>query len=174
MNAQSLSTSLTQWFDNQLWRDVQLNQNPNPPVDVNASYAVVYEAAFVPASGDAARVEIWLTAAAEIAVGIDACERVAQRLGVTNRRTGFAGGHEPLIVSMEALLCLLRLIAAGDVRIRATVAPVVGLVSTKAVVSDDGFAQLVGKGYPVAHWLDVVDGATFSTDRRLVSFTAWR
>ena len=165
---------MTQWFEGQRCRDVRLSHNLEPLADINATYAVVYEAAFEPASTDAARVEIWLTVTGEIAIGVDSCDRVAQRLGVTNQKNGFAGGHEPLVVPIGGVLALLGLIATGNVRVRATVAPIIGLVTTKAVVSDDGFALLSDKRYPVAHWLDMVDATTFSTDRRLVSFAAWR
>lgn len=174
MNAQSLRTSLTHWFDERSWRDVRLSHNIYPPVDVNASYSVVYEASFEPKAADAARVEVWLTSAAQIAIGVDSCDRIAQRLGKRSQRSGFAGGHEPLTVPTAGLLSLLGLIADGKVRIRATVAPVIGLVTTKAAASESDFELLREKGYPVAHWLDVVDSATFSTDRRLVSFTPWR
>jgi hypothetical protein len=173
MNAQSLRTSLTYWFDERGWRDVWLNHNIDPQVDVSASYSVVYEASFEPTAADAAKVEIWLTAAARIAIGVDSCDRIAHRLGVRSQRSGFAGGHEPLTVPIDGLLSLLGLIAAGSVRIRPTIAPVIGLVNVKAAVSEDVLQLLNEKGYPVAHWLDVVDAATFSTDPRVVSFAPW-
>jgi hypothetical protein len=170
LGLKSLKTSLSNWFDDRQWQHVRLTHN-EAPEDDPYSYRVVYEATFAPESPAAANVEIWLTDADQVAVGIDSCERVAQKLGVRNQRTGFAGGHEPLALPTDALLALLELVARGDMWIRPSVVPVVGLVAAKAVVTTDSYAQLCARQYPTAHWLDVVDVA--SGDKRLVTFAPW-
>lgn len=174
MNAQTLGLALADWLKARRWQHTHLTHNADPRVDPHAAYTVTYEAVFEPESGSAARVEVWLTATEEIAVGIDSCERAARRLAVRHQRSGFAGGHEPLAVSIGGLLTLLELVAAGNVRIRTSVIPVIGLVATKAVVSSESLSTLREKQYPTEHWLDVVDASKFSSEDQLVSFDHWR
>jgi hypothetical protein len=153
MTPSMLKSFLVQAMNDMGIRDVHLTHNESPRKDEYADYEVSYEAMFEPQSKEASRLTIWLTKDGRVAIGLDDCARVAARLGVRSSRSGFAGGHEPLSVSTTALAELVSLVARGRMLIKTRVAPVIGLVTSAAVVSSDDLQLLGSQGYPTQGWV---------------------
>ena len=91
-----------------------------PVNDKYADYHVAYKAVITPQRLDQARLELWVTDAAHLAVGIEKRVRIAERLGV---RTGssfpFIAGHEPRVVPVVVLEKLVEAVGSGALIIRA-------------------------------------------------------
>lgn len=129
---------LSTWFATKHATTVAFREETNPTPDLDARYTVAYEAIFEPSSLDQARVELWVTTEGHVAIGFESHKRVAERLGVNGGHDRFATGHEPHRMSESGLLAVLDLIADGKIAISWTVIPLIGLISTKAVVLSQG------------------------------------
>jgi hypothetical protein len=168
-----LRESITAWWRGREIRSVDFHEFENPQSDPDSRFTVTYEAVFEPRSLDQARLELWITEAGEVAIGFETRDRVASRLGVRNRRQGFAAGHEPREVSERWLREAIEMVALGDIAVAARTIPLVGLSKTIALVAPPRLATLQGLDPVAAAWLK---GATakVSAITRLVRYERWQ
>jgi hypothetical protein len=149
-----LATLIANWLQRRsVSQCVQLRERVSPPHDAQDDYTVVYDAVLEPWSEDRLRMEIWLTDAGLVAVGIETRRRVARRLGIRTLRQGFAGGHEPQPVNASALRVLLDAVADGEISIRYT--SLFGiLLTTQTSMAEERFSLLQESGYEPLGWIN--------------------
>lgn len=164
---------LSEWFAKRHASGVTFREHTDPPQDPVGSYAVAYEAIFEPQSLEHARVEVWITTKAEVAIGFERTSRVSKRLGVRSGRDIFAAGQEPLPINAPGLVAILDTIADGQMAILPTVLPLIGLVSTRAVLPREVADQLVSRGYNSLSWLKRVRDRRFLERARVLRFQPW-
>ena len=164
---------LRDWFATRKTDVVIFQEQLAPAPDPDASYEVKYEAVFEPTSLDQARVEVWVAADGQVAVGFEKLKRVAERMGVKVANDHFAAGHEPHLMTEPGLLLLLDTIADGEIAIDPTVVPLLGVTSTKAVITHDVLNALVSKGYAPVNWFKSVDRSEFSKKEGCLKFRRW-
>lgn len=164
---------LSDWFASKNTESVAFRQEINPRPDEDARYRVIYEAQFEPAGLDQARVEIWVTADGEAAIGFEKRRRISQRLGKKAKNNRFVAGHEPRRMSETGLIAILDSIAAGQIAVSTIVLPFFGLVSTNAVVTQAVLDGLRSRDYLSIGWLKVVNEATISGRGHFLQFHGW-
>jgi hypothetical protein len=145
----------------------------DPATAPGSDYHVAYEAIFEPAALDRARVEVAVTMEGDVSIGFETRKRVAKRFGLGYRRSRVADGHDPVPMTESGLEALLGSVANGDIAISARVVPVLGLVSTRALVLREKFDSLVSMGYGAATWLRVVPQFKSSVSARVVTYLPW-
>lgn len=164
---------IADWFRQRAPGSVRLTHVDRPKPDHHASYTVVYEAIFEPVSLYMARLEIWVTQDGQWAIGLETFDRLARRLSVGCRRSGFAAGHEPIGGAGESLLKLMDVVAGGQIAIETTSPPVVGLIGTRAIARDSTLALLREHRYPALGWLHQVSDSAAFTLSNVVQFGQW-
>lgn len=174
LTSQRVKTILAEWFAMRRPSAVEFKEESAPKNSPHEDdYSIVYESVFLPEALDQARVEIWVTDDGNVAIGFEKQDRIARRLGVKGGSDRFAAGHEPCAMTEAGLLSLLDRIADGEIAILATVLPLVGLTSTKAVVTDDNLKMLSSKGYTPIDWLSDISPAEFLNKDDLLRFRRW-
>lgn len=165
---------LHNWFIGTGSREVDFVENTNPEPDPNSRFVVIYEAAFEPKTLDRMRIEIWVTSLGEIAIGLETKGRIAARLGIRGpKQKVFSTGHEPHIVTIDALVALLTAISSGKICISAFALPILGLVSAKAVLLHSTDEYLISKGYLHRSWLNVVEDFESDAFSHVLQFAPW-
>jgi hypothetical protein len=177
MRPETLHSLIITWLDkNNFASLISFRENFDPPNDRQDDYTIAYEAVLEPNTEDRARIEIWSTNAARIAIGIETKQRLAHRLGLKALRPGFASGHEPQDVSGEQLEMLLGLVAAGLIGIRFFKA--FGfLAATGAVISENNFSILARSGYEKLKWLEPltnINNAHRGTFHGIAQYEPWK
>jgi len=160
------------------WRDlsfsavgVTLRDRINPPMDPHDDYRVIHEVLIEPAALDKMRMEIWLTASGHVAVGMETRDRVAQRLGSRTLRKGFAAGHEPTVVSPQALAKLIQAVSQG--RLAIGVSSLLGFIySTKGILAQADLHDLKRAGYDCEDWTSRMVGL-HSFFEQVVRYRSW-
>lgn len=166
--------ALHNWFIGSGVREVDFIENTNPDPDPNSRFVVTYEAVFVPKTLDRMRIEIWVTSLDEIAIGLETKGRIAARLGIRGpKQKVFSAGQEPNIITIDALVALLTAISSGKICISAFAIPILGLVSTKAVLLHSTDEYLASKGYMHRSWLNVVDDFESDVFSHVLQFAPW-
>jgi len=154
MDPEALHSLIIAWQEeNELTSFTDFRACFDPHNDPQDDYRIVYEAVLEPASEDRMRIEIWLTDAARIAIGIETKRRLAHRLGLRALRSDFAAGHEPQSVSQESLRELLGIVANGFIGIRFLKLFGV-LVRSHAVTSEINYSMLANRGYQNLRWIE--------------------
>ncbi len=160
------------WFKTRQINGVKLVDKKHPKRDVDSSYEVAYEIVFEPADSNKIRLEIWITKQGNVGIGYDRVDRVASKLGVSSRSSGFAGGFEPLSMPETALESLLNFVADGRVAIQAVVLPILGVVSAKPSISADDLQKLKNLNFTLAgQWFAKLEGPTPFT--KIVKYQPW-
>jgi hypothetical protein len=152
LTPESAQQLLREWYANRATSAVDMRENFTPAPDPDASYRVVYEAAFEP-SLDQARIEIWVTDTGDVAIGFETWRRVASRLAVGSGSKRFVGGHEPIRLTSAGLMAILDLVASGGVAVSATLFPGIGLLAATPIVAPGTRAKLRASGYGPVEWL---------------------
>jgi len=166
--------ALHNWFIGSGSRDVDFIENTNPNPDPNSRFVVTYEAAFEPKALDRMRIEIWVTSLGEIAIGLETKGRIAARLGIKGpNQKVFSAGHEPHIATVDGLVALLTAVSSGKICISAFALPILGLVSTKAVLLHSTDEYLASKGYMHRSWLNVVENFESDVFSHVLQFAPW-
>jgi len=179
MSPEQVRQVLFEWFSRKNAATIVFRESVDPANDPDDSYVVVYEAVFEPTTLDQARVELSVTTDGCVAIGLETRERIAARLGVKNRRSGFAAGHEPYPLSEQGLFAILDVIAKGKIAIPTKVLPWIGLGPFgvglfKALVMPESLETLVANGYGPVTWLQAAKQLEFSGgDHRLLHFRPW-
>ena len=164
---------ISHWFSARHTAAIAFKEDLNPRFDPDARYEVAYEATFEPMTLDQARVEVWITTDGNASIGFERRKRIAERLGIRNCNDRFAAGHEPNPVIASGLVAVLDMIADGQVAIAPTVIPILGLISTRAVMVREAVESLVSRGYPSVSWLQVTSTSALSSNKNLVRFHKW-
>ena len=169
---------LSEWFATRHTTSVAFREETNPKNDPQDDYLIAYEAVFEPDSLDQAYVDIGVTPDGCVAIGFETRERIAARLGVKNRRSGFASGHEPYPLSEQGLLAILDVIANGQIAIPTKVLPWIGLGPFgvglfKALVLPESLETLVANGYGPVTWLQAAKQSEFSVGDHFLHFRPW-
>jgi len=164
---------LHEWLREKRVSTVNFRERTDLTPDPNSRYALAYEAVFEPASLEQARVEVWLTADGQAAVGFETWSRIARRLGVKGESGRFAAGHEPHRMTSSGLLSLLDKVADAQIGLSTIVLPVIGLSSVTAVIGRDALESLVVDGYQPVSWLSAISRAEFSDRTDLLHFQPW-
>lgn len=131
---QDVRRLISAWYARQERMQVAFTEQVHPPNDPQESYVAEYAASFEPNDLDHMRLEMWATDDGRVSFGLETRQRVADRLGVRNRRAGFAAGHEPDRVRTEVILAVLEMVAGGQVAIASSVLPLYGLFRTRALL----------------------------------------
>lgn len=165
------SELLRNWFTARDSDSVDFTEEFDPEIDRNDDYVVAYEARFSPEDLRRARVEVWITEKGLVAFGFEKETRVGMRVGKRVRGDSFATGMEPAGVSEKELISLLNLSAEGRIGLLATVLPVFGVVSVRALVAD-GTKQGIGLVSSAFDWLHEETGNA-STFGKRVNYEPW-
>jgi hypothetical protein len=151
----SLRKVLTEWWSRHHFSDIAYRENEHPENDpAEDYYAVRFEAIFDPASLEASRIELWECDDGRVAIGFETRDRVGSRLGVRNRKQGFAVGSEPRLLSEDDILTLLEFASKGRIALLVRSFPMVGLgrigVSIESDATDarlEGILRRLGWAY---------------------------
>jgi hypothetical protein len=171
MTPNTAKMMLDNWFRDRDVKRIRSVHVENPAKDPHARYEVIHETVFEPASLEMGRVEVWLTKSGEISVGFETIERVAKRLSVKGSKSGFAAGHEPQMISGQGLLAVLDLVAEGEIGLRPTVLPLIGISHVLAYTSPQALTHLAHAGYQATQWLHVREEHGENSD--LLEYRAW-
>lgn len=135
VNAARVTDFLRAWLSGREYSSVELHIRDLDPEDSDEDYQLVRVLTFRPQSLDRAQVEVNIALDGAIGIGFETWGRIAQRLGGVRVRNSirYVAGHEPQTVSDDYLLEALTLIAAGDVWVKASLLPFLGLVGARAV-----------------------------------------
>ncbi|UDF03467.1 hypothetical protein [Asticcacaulis sp. AND118] len=137
-----LSDNLNAWFAGQDFRQVTFREEWEPTGE-DYEYTIVYEALFEPESDDQAYVNLYATDEGAIGVAVESRSRIARRLGFVSNSPVCAGGFEPSLVNVDAIMRLIQLIAQGEISVVATVIPLLGVTDADVVLSSYATEQLV-------------------------------
>jgi hypothetical protein len=173
MSLQQVRQLVTEWFSSKRTDTVAFHESVDPVNDPYGSYVVRYEAIFEPITLDQARIELWVTAEDCVSIGFETRDRVAGRLSIKNRRSGFAAGHEPYPMTHQGLLALLEVIANGEIAIFARVVPWYGLGTTKALMLPERLHALSLKNYYPCGWLHSVKKFESTGTVRVLRYRPW-
>lgn len=132
ISIENLSQELKKWLSAKGLVSVDFQEATDLAYDPQDDYRVVYQAEFLPEAPRQARLEIHLTDDGYVGIGFETRQRIAIRLGVRNRRDGFAGGFEPSLSQIDQLMFILDCVATGDVLIQARTILLCGLGHTRA------------------------------------------
>jgi hypothetical protein len=89
----------------------------DPPLDPHSDYRLIYEASFEPNMLDKAYINLAITDAGYLAIGMETYARIAKRSQLKAWRAGFAVGHEPATASRDGLQTLFDVVTAGKFRL---------------------------------------------------------
>jgi hypothetical protein len=176
MTPQYLHSFIETWLkSNDLILVTEFWGNFTPRNDPQDDYEVTYQAVLEPNTDDRARVEVWLTKEARIAIGIETRERLARRLGLRKFRGGFAAGREPGSVSEGSLRMLLEAAARGLFGIRYF--KLFGLLgSTEAVMSQANHSTLARYDPQYFKWIVPLSDQEISSPKLfhgIAEYHAW-
>jgi hypothetical protein len=175
--------SESEWFASRQTTSIVFKEEKNPYNDPSVDdYLIAYEAFFEPESLEQAYVWISVSTDGSVGIGIERWKRLAERLNVSiagDEDSGIrvVGGVELSFMNESALLAILDLIANGQLAISPIVIPFFGLISTKVVVSQNVFEELISKdvsGNSAFNWLTPVSQLKFTENRRLLHFNRWK
>jgi hypothetical protein len=162
---------LRTWFTTRGAHGIDFREVFDPEVDPYDSYRVAYEASFTPKGLDRARAEVWVTDDGFTSFGFERWSRVGERLGNRSGQDRFAAGIEPVGVSERQLQSLLDLTAGGEIRLKVTTLPLVGIVSVEAFVAF-GTKERVGLGGSCFRWLRERSSAA-GPFARILTYQPW-
>lgn len=147
-------TAITEWFAKRHCLSIDFRDTTNPVNDPIEDYQAVYEAWFEPRVASMAQIQLFVTSDSQTAIGFECRRRIAQRLGVKTRRPNrIAGGHEPLVLSLDGLIAVLDAVANGEMCVSTRQWPFVGLVSTSVTMAEESLAVLHRRGYHATSWI---------------------
>lgn len=171
----AVSHLIRRWIHERQLDPFPFSEEMDPQDDPNGydDYQLSFRAALLPAALDRMQVHVRLTTDNAVGIGVESQSRIARRLGVRCLNSQrYAGGSELTDISGPGLIALLDLIAGGQLGIKTTVLPLIGLVSTKAVVEFNAFKKLVASSHPLLAWLQIVDERQFHHPR-VLHFQPW-
>jgi hypothetical protein len=131
-----LSEQLNRWVYQKSFKSIEFHERRLAVEDEFADYNVIYEACFSSSHLAQAALDIFVTSANYIGIGLERRSRVAQRLNIKSIREGYAAGFEPSEHDGHRVLPFLELVCSGKIAIVARMWPIIGLGTTFAVVGN--------------------------------------
>jgi hypothetical protein len=148
--------------------------DPENDLDVD-DYIVAYEAVFRPKDLEHAHLEIWVTDDGYVGIMFEKRARIAERLGARlwTMKEACAAGREPSAIPVGELIAFVRLVAEGNVFVKAR-RGIFELGSIKAIVSKQAFASLRSSNPRKWDWLLVkTDDQIARMAAKLITFQPW-